>query len=66
MTGLPSRMEIADFDQVLPNQPHFLNQQDKVNVFWGYGLFPDKEVSPRYKAEHNIDVLFTSITTLFH
>lgn len=28
---------------VLPYQPHFLNQPDDVNVFWGYGLFPDEE-----------------------
>ena len=28
---------------VLPHQPHFLNQSSDVNVFWGYGLFPDEE-----------------------
>lgn len=27
---------------VLPHQPHFINQPDGVNVFWGYGLFPDE------------------------
>lgn len=28
---------------VLPYQPHFVNQPKDVNVFWGYGLFPDQE-----------------------
>lgn len=28
---------------VLPYQPHFPNQPKDVNVFWGYGLFPDEE-----------------------
>lgn len=28
---------------VLPFQPHFANQPKDVNVFWGYGLFPDEE-----------------------
>ena len=28
---------------VLPYQPHFINQPNDVNVFWGYGLFPDEE-----------------------
>jgi oleate hydratase len=28
---------------VLPYQPHFINQPEGVNVFWGYGLFPDEE-----------------------
>lgn len=28
---------------VLPYQPHFINQPKEVNVFWGYGLFPDEE-----------------------
>ncbi|OLN33246.1 putative antigen [Desulfosporosinus metallidurans] len=27
---------------VLAHQPHFLNQPENVNVFWGYGLYPDK------------------------
>ena len=27
---------------VLPMQPHFRNQPDSVEVFWGYALFPDK------------------------
>ncbi len=27
---------------VLFRQPHFLNQPQNVQVFWGYGLFPDK------------------------
>lgn len=27
---------------VLPHQPHFLNQPHDVEVFWGYGLFPDE------------------------
>jgi oleate hydratase len=27
---------------VLPHQPHFVNQPDGVNVFWGYGLFPEE------------------------
>ena len=26
---------------VVPYQPHFANQPDHVQVFWGYGLFPD-------------------------
>ncbi len=26
---------------VLAHQPHFLNQPENVNVFWGYGLYPD-------------------------
>jgi len=28
---------------VLPYQPHFLNQPPEMDVFWGYGLFPDIE-----------------------
>lgn len=28
---------------VLPHQPHFIGQSPNVTVFWGYGLFPDKE-----------------------
>ena len=28
---------------VLPHQPHFLGQPPDVDVFWGYGLFPDEE-----------------------
>ena len=28
---------------VLAYQPHFIGQPDNVTVFWGYGLFPDKE-----------------------
>jgi oleate hydratase len=27
---------------VLPHQPHFANQPAGVQVFWGYGLFPDR------------------------
>ncbi|PMD31477.1 67 kDa myosin-cross-reactive antigen family protein [Hyaloscypha variabilis F] len=27
---------------VVPHQPHFLNQPPNVQVFWGYGLFPNK------------------------
>lgn len=27
---------------VLARQPHFLNQPQNIQVFWGYGLFPDK------------------------
>lgn len=27
---------------VVPHQPHFLNQEEGVQVFWGYGLFPDQ------------------------
>ena len=27
---------------VLAHQPHFANQPDGVQVFWGYGLFPDR------------------------
>jgi oleate hydratase len=27
---------------VLPHQPHFVNQPKDVDVFWGYGLFPDE------------------------
>jgi oleate hydratase len=27
---------------VLPHQPHFVNQPAGVQVFWGYGLFPDR------------------------
>jgi oleate hydratase len=27
---------------VLPHQPHFLNQPAGTQVFWGYGLFPDR------------------------
>jgi oleate hydratase len=27
---------------VLPHQPHFLNQPSNVQVFWGYGLYPDR------------------------
>ncbi|KAF4627074.1 hypothetical protein G7Y89_g11082 [Cudoniella acicularis] len=25
---------------VVPHQPHFLNQPENIQVFWGYGLFP--------------------------
>ncbi|WP_025695609.1 oleate hydratase [Paenibacillus durus] len=28
---------------VLAYQPHFRNQPEHVRVFWGYGLYPDKE-----------------------
>ncbi len=28
---------------VIARQPHFPNQPDEVNVFWGYGLYPDRE-----------------------
>ncbi len=28
---------------VIAHQPHFLNQPEDVTVFWGYGLFPDRE-----------------------
>lgn len=28
---------------VVPYQPHFPNQPDDVQVFWGYGLFPNKK-----------------------
>jgi oleate hydratase len=27
---------------VLPHQPHFIDQPDGVQVFWGYALFPDR------------------------
>jgi oleate hydratase len=27
---------------VLAHQPHFIDQPDNVQVFWGYGLFPDR------------------------
>jgi oleate hydratase len=27
---------------VLASQPHFIDQPDSVQVFWGYGLFPDR------------------------
>ncbi len=27
---------------VLPHQPHFINQPDDVQVFWGYGLFTER------------------------
>lgn len=27
---------------VVPHQPHFLNQPEDVQVFWGYGLFTDR------------------------
>jgi oleate hydratase len=27
---------------VLAHQPHFANQPESVQVFWGYGLFPDR------------------------
>jgi oleate hydratase len=28
---------------VFPHQPHFINQPEDVQVFWGYGLFPNRE-----------------------
>ncbi|KAF2801087.1 67 kDa myosin-cross-reactive antigen family protein [Melanomma pulvis-pyrius CBS 109.77] len=28
---------------VVPHQPHFVDQPRDIDVFWGYGLFPDKE-----------------------
>jgi len=27
---------------VLAHQPHFINQPENINVFWGYALFPDR------------------------
>lgn len=27
---------------VVPHQPHFVDQPRDIDVFWGYGLFPDK------------------------
>ncbi len=27
---------------VLAHQPHFINQSENIFVFWGYGLFPDR------------------------
>lgn len=27
---------------VVPHQPHFLDQPEDVQVFWGYALFTDK------------------------
>jgi oleate hydratase len=27
---------------VVPHQPHFLNQAENTQVFWGYSLFPDR------------------------
>jgi oleate hydratase len=27
---------------VVPHQPHFLNQEEGTQVFWGYGLFPSR------------------------
>ena len=27
---------------VVPHQPHFINQAEGTQVFWGYGLFPNK------------------------
>lgn len=27
----------------IPYQPHFMNQPEGVSVFWGYGMFPDRE-----------------------
>lgn len=31
------------FSLVLHNQPHFLNQPDNIQVFWGYALYPYKK-----------------------
>lgn len=28
---------------VIPHQPHFVDQPLGIDVFWGYGLFPDRE-----------------------
>ena len=28
---------------VIARQPHFPNQADDVNIFWGYGLYPDRK-----------------------
>ena len=28
---------------VTPPQPHFKNQPPEINVFWGYGLYPDRK-----------------------
>lgn len=28
---------------VVPAQPHFKNQKKDINVFWGYGFFPEKK-----------------------
>jgi len=40
---------------VLAHQPHFLNQPDDVQVFWGYSLFPDRvgNFVPKPMAECN-------------
>ena len=40
---------------VLANQPHFINQPVDVQVFWGYGLFPDRigEFVPKSMADCN-------------
>ena len=40
---------------VLAHQPHFLNQPDDVQVFWGYALFPDRvgNFVPKPMAECN-------------
>ena len=40
---------------VLAHQPHFMNQPDGVQVFWGYSLFPDRvgNFVPKPMAECN-------------
>ncbi len=35
---------------VLAHQPHFRGQPENVHVFWGYGLFPDREGNRVKKA----------------
>lgn len=37
LTDSPWRLSV-----VLAHQPHFRNQPKEVQVFWGYGLFPDR------------------------
>jgi oleate hydratase len=51
---------------VLHNQPHFMNQPDNVQAFWGYALFPYKEGD--FVKKRMIDCTGEEILTelLFH
>jgi oleate hydratase len=48
---------------VLAHQPHFINQPVDVQVFWGYGLFPDRvgNFVPKPMAECNGDEILQEL-----
>ncbi len=50
---------------VLAAQPHFANQPEDVNVFWGYGLYPDREGN-RVKKKMSVCSGSEILEELFH